>query len=136
MNELFLQELNAITNYANTSNTDLTEQVVRDTLTNLLNMRQDQLYGNRCRPVVNDEGDSIGPLGPSSVRQFLFKERSMLAKLFEEWCKDNNVDKQNAINMISWLYLMDLLDLKKIRSLMEMLNNDDSKHNEEEKERS
>jgi len=48
MNELFLQELNAITNYANNSNTDLTEKAVREMLTNLLTMRWDQLYGNRC----------------------------------------------------------------------------------------
>lgn len=50
MNELFLQELNAITNYANSSNTDLTEKVVRDMLTNLLNMDKYQLYGDRCCP--------------------------------------------------------------------------------------
>ena len=50
MNELFLQELNAITNYANSSNTDLTEKVVREMLTNLLNMDKYALYGNRCHP--------------------------------------------------------------------------------------
>lgn len=51
MNELFLQELNAITNYANNSNTDLTEKTVRDMLTNLLNMERTQLYGTRCHPL-------------------------------------------------------------------------------------
>lgn len=63
MNDLFLQELNAITNYANNSNTDLTEQTVRDMLTNLLNMRQVQLYGNRCCPFGDDE---------KSVKEFRF----------------------------------------------------------------
>jgi len=55
MNELFLQELNAITNYANNSNTDFTEKVVREMLTNLLNMESSQLYGNRCCPLNIDE---------------------------------------------------------------------------------
>ncbi len=50
MNELFLQELNAITNYANNSNTNFTEELVREMLTNLLNMERYQLYGNRPRP--------------------------------------------------------------------------------------
>jgi hypothetical protein len=59
MNELFLQELNAITNYANSSNTDLTEQTVRDMLTNLLNMRQIQLYGNRCHPCENATAEEV-----------------------------------------------------------------------------
>lgn len=57
MNELFLQELNAITNYANNSNTDLTEKVVKEMLTNLLNMRWDQLYGNRCHPFADAKAD-------------------------------------------------------------------------------
>ena len=59
MNELFLQELNAITNYANNSNTDFTEQVVRDMLSNLLNMRWDQLYGNRCCPCAENATEDI-----------------------------------------------------------------------------
>lgn len=50
MDELFLQELNAITNYANNSDTNFTEEVVREMLTNLLNMEKYQLYGNRCCP--------------------------------------------------------------------------------------
>ena len=54
MDELFLQELNAITNYANNSNTDFTEKVVREMLTNLLNMKRSQLYGNRCCPFVDN----------------------------------------------------------------------------------
>ena len=54
MNELFLQELNAITNYANSSNTDFTEEVVKEMLTNLLNMEKSQLYGNRCCPFTNE----------------------------------------------------------------------------------
>ncbi len=57
MNELFLQELNAITNYANSSNTDITEKVVREMLTNLLNMKRPELYGNRCCPYDECEED-------------------------------------------------------------------------------
>ena len=55
LNELFLQELNAITNYANSSNTSLTEEIVREMLTNLLNMENRQLYGNRCCPFEIDD---------------------------------------------------------------------------------
>lgn len=47
---MFLQELNAITNYANSSNTNFTEETVKEMLTNLLNMEKAQLYGNRCCP--------------------------------------------------------------------------------------
>ena len=57
MDELFLQELNAITAYANSSNTDLTEKVVREMLTNLLNMERPELYGNRCFPYASCEED-------------------------------------------------------------------------------
>lgn len=55
MDKLFLQELNAITDYANSSNTDLTEKVVREMLTNLLDMEWHQLYGNRCCPFASRE---------------------------------------------------------------------------------
>lgn len=55
MNELFLQELNAITNYANSSNANFTEETVREMLTNLLNMERSKLYGNRCCPSRIDE---------------------------------------------------------------------------------
>lgn len=50
MNEMFLQELNAITNYANSSNTNFTEGIVREMLKNLLNMEEYQLYGSRKYP--------------------------------------------------------------------------------------
>lgn len=55
MDEMFLQELNAITNYANSSNTFVTEEVVRKMLTNLLNMSIYELYGNRCCPFASLE---------------------------------------------------------------------------------
>lgn len=55
MRELFLQELNAITNYANSSNTDLTDETVKEMLTNLLNMKINQLYGDRIHPFETDE---------------------------------------------------------------------------------
>ncbi|MBR3208801.1 MAG: hypothetical protein IKF82_00890 [Bacilli bacterium] len=50
MDEMFLQELNAITNYANSSNTNFTEEIVREMLTNLVHMERWQLYGTRCCP--------------------------------------------------------------------------------------
>ena len=53
MNKMFLQELNAITNYANSSNTDFTEETVREMLKNLLNMDGPQLYGDRCCPFTD-----------------------------------------------------------------------------------
>jgi len=59
MYEVFLQELNAITNYANNSNTIFTEEIVREMLTNLLNMEKYQLYGNRCYPFESDEKKKV-----------------------------------------------------------------------------
>jgi len=67
MRELFLQELNAITNYANSSNTDLTDETVKEMLTNLLNMENHQLYGNRNCPLgVEDacETKQVKKIGP------------------------------------------------------------------------
>lgn len=55
MNEMFLQELNAITDYANSSNTNFTEEIVKEMLTNLLQMKRTQLYGNRCCPFAECE---------------------------------------------------------------------------------
>jgi hypothetical protein len=54
MDEMFLQELNAITNYANNSNTKFTEETVIKMLMNLLNMSNYELYGNRCCPFANE----------------------------------------------------------------------------------
>lgn len=50
MEEVFLQELNAITAYANNSNTDHTESNVRKMLKDLLDMSNLDLYGNRSHP--------------------------------------------------------------------------------------
>lgn len=47
MNQYFLQELNAITNYANNSDTIGTERFVREMLKSLLAMSNNQLSGNR-----------------------------------------------------------------------------------------
>ena len=57
MNEynLFLQELNAITNYANSSNTTSTEQTVRNMLTSLLTMKIYDLYGDRTHCIEGVE---------------------------------------------------------------------------------
>lgn len=57
MNELFLQELNAITNYANSSNTLYTQYFVREMLENLLKMKCEDLYGNRVHPLSVGEVD-------------------------------------------------------------------------------
>lgn len=47
MNELFLQELNAITAYANSSNTNYTTSIVKEMLKKLLEMNYDDLLGSR-----------------------------------------------------------------------------------------
>lgn len=70
MRELFLQELNAITNYANSSNTNLSGEIVKEMLTNLLNMENYQLYGDRTCPFEANEAcetkqaKKIGPRKP------------------------------------------------------------------------
>ena len=46
--ELFLQELNAITNYANSSNTDYTPHFVKKMLDALLHSTISELSGTRC----------------------------------------------------------------------------------------
>ena len=55
MNELFLQELNAITAYANNSNTVNTELLVRRMLGILLEMKDFELYGTRTCPYCGCE---------------------------------------------------------------------------------
>jgi len=55
MEEVFLQELNAIVAYANNSNTKYTETNVRKMLKDLLDMTEPELYGNRIYPYSADE---------------------------------------------------------------------------------
>lgn len=58
MDEYFLQELNAITAYANNSNTLTTEENVRAMLTKLLKMKPHELYGDRPYPFCIGEANT------------------------------------------------------------------------------
>lgn len=46
-----------------------------------------------------------------------FSERNKLAKMFEEWCKENNL-AICSVNCIAFLEMKGLLDVKKISKVL------------------
>ncbi len=49
---------------------------------------------------------------------FLYSKRHKLAKMFEKWCKENNADDKDHTNMISWLYMNNLLNIEEIEKII------------------
>ena len=49
---------------------------------------------------------------------FLYNKRHKLAKMFEKWCKENNADDKDHTNMISWLYMNNLLNIEEIEKFI------------------
>ena len=49
---------------------------------------------------------------------FLYSKRHKLVKLFETWCKENNADENDKTNLVSWLHIMDLLDVDKVEKYL------------------
>lgn len=47
-----------------------------------------------------------------------FSERNKLAKMFEEWCKENNY-AICSVNCISFLQMKGLLDEKKVKEVLD-----------------
>ena len=43
-----------------------------------------------------------------------YKDRHKLALMFDKWCEENNANKNDATNVITWLYTNDLLKPKVI----------------------
>ena len=41
--------------------------------------------------------------------------------MFEKWCKENNVDENDKVNLITWLHMMDLLDVDKVEKYFERM---------------
>ena len=48
-------------------------------------------------------------------------KRHKLVKMFEKWCKENNVDENDKVNLITWLHMMDLLDVDKVEKYFERM---------------
>ena len=46
-----------------------------------------------------------------SITLLFFNKRNRLAKLFEKWCKENDVDDKDTTNMITWLNINNLLNV-------------------------
>lgn len=49
----------------------------------------------------------------------LFNKRRKLVKRFEAWCEQNNVDDTDRTNLLTWLYMNDLLNVDKIISFLD-----------------
>ena len=49
----------------------------------------------------------------------LFNKRRKLVKKFEAWCEQNNVDDTDRTNLLTWLYMNDLLNVDKIISFLD-----------------
>lgn len=49
---------------------------------------------------------------------FLYGQRHKLVKLFEAWCKENNVDENDRTNLITWLHMNGLLDMENVEKIL------------------
>ena len=47
-----------------------------------------------------------------------YSKRHKLVKSFEKWCKENNADENDKVNLVTWLHLMDLLDVDKVEKYL------------------
>ncbi|MBR3208802.1 MAG: hypothetical protein IKF82_00895 [Bacilli bacterium] len=52
------------------------------------------------------------------MKQLFYSKRYKLVKLFEKWCEENNADKNDKVNLVTWLHLMDLLDVDKVEKYL------------------
>lgn len=53
-----------------------------------------------------------------NMKLFLFNKRCKLAKMFEKWCKENNADDKVLTNMITWLYINNLLNVEAVEEFI------------------
>ena len=54
----------------------------------------------------------------------LFNKRRKLVKKFEAWCEQNNADDTDRTNLLTWLYMNDLLNVDKIISFLDNNQNE------------
>ncbi len=52
------------------------------------------------------------------MKILFYSKRSKLVKLFEKWCKENNADYNDKVNLITWLHMMDLLDVDNVEKFL------------------
>ena len=52
------------------------------------------------------------------MKILFYSKRHKLVKLFEKWCKVNNADENDKVNLITWLDMMKLLDVDKIEEFL------------------
>ena len=53
------------------------------------------------------------------MKLLLFSKRHKLAKMFEKWCKENNVDVKDSTNMVTWLHMNNLLNDEEVEKFIE-----------------
>lgn len=52
------------------------------------------------------------------MKPLFYNKRHKLVKLFEKWCEENNADKNDKVNLVSWLHMMDLLNVDKLENYL------------------
>ena len=52
------------------------------------------------------------------MKMLFYSKRSKLVKLFEKYCQENNLDENDKVNLITWLHMMDLLDVDNIEEIL------------------
>lgn len=53
------------------------------------------------------------------MKLLFYSKRHKLVKLFKKWCKENNADENDKVNFVTWLHMMDLLDVDKVEKFLE-----------------
>lgn len=69
--------------------------------------QQDEIYATI--QITKAEMLALEEIGKSEKFAMWYKDRNKLAVMFEKWCEENNAEKSNATNVITWLYANDLL---------------------------
>ncbi len=114
MTNEFTKELMAIIQYAVSSDTVNTENKVRKMLQELLDAPIYELSnGQTMREEVKAEPYTL-----------LFKDRKKIVKSFEKWCKEASVDKYSQENVIAWMQIKGMLDLKGVKEFLEEIKNE------------
>lgn len=54
------------------------------------------------------------------MKLLLFNKRHKLAKMFEQWCKENNVNDKDITNVITWLHMNNLLNVEEVEKLLNL----------------
>lgn len=113
MTNEFTKELMAITQYAISSDTVNTETKVRWMLQELLDAPIYELSNGQvaeCEEEIKKDCEETYTL--------LYKDRKKLVKSFEKWCKDANADKYSQENVVTWMQIKGMIDLKRAHEVL------------------